>query len=101
MSSSDDSIARESVKRTYSPTDPDQPLLAIVKAVSELKDQTSRELSPLQRAIDLEALTELLGERAEGHHHPPQRPTAEILVRFRYEECEVKVGRTVVRAQTI
>lgn len=100
MSSPHDSTAPESVKREYSLEKQDQPLLAIVKAVTEVNDLTYQELVPLQRAIDVEALTELLdSERAESHQPTYQRRSPGMLMRFRYEGCQVEVERTEVRAQ--
>lgn len=101
MSSPHDSTAPESVEREYSLENQDQPLLAIVEAVTEVTDRTYHELVPLQRAIDVEALTELLDSERAGSRQSTQRPSPGMRVRFRYEGCQVEVGRTVVHARAI
>lgn len=82
----------------YSPEDDDQPLVAIVEAVAWVKGEDVRDLDPLQRVVDIEALQAQM--RAESSQFTSSRADSdsdELEVTFQYEGCEVSVSRGTIR----
>lgn len=79
--------------RQYRAGVPDQPLTAIVEAVSAVKGVDVRELDPIYYAIDIEQLNRLAGGKPSGGHEEPTEPDrAKLTVTFEYEGCQITVG---------
>lgn len=78
--------------RQYRAGAPDQPLTAIVEAVSSVKGIDVRELDPIYYAIDIERLNGLAGQNQFGHREGPTEPNpTDLSVTFEYEGCQITV----------
>lgn len=76
----------------YGSDEPDQPLTAIVQAVSAMKGVDVRELEPIYYSIDIERLNGLAGRHPSTDRGRPTDPPTELMVTFEYEGCRITVG---------
>lgn len=84
----------------YSADAEDQPAIAIVKAVSWVKDVDVRDLTPLHDVIDTEELDTLFSPRSadgEFYRSSGEVTTADQTVSFEYEDCTVTVTDEEIR----
>lgn len=76
----------------YSPNDPDQPVIGIVKAVSWVTGIDPDDLEPLYSVIDVEPLRDLFAPPESDFYRNQSNPTpADVNVQFRYQDCIVTV----------
>lgn len=87
----DGEAARDDLLVHYAPERPDQPVSAIVDAVSSVKSTDSSELEPLSRVIDTDALCDLFGGRDERAVAGGDLAHADPRVTFEYEGCVLTV----------
>lgn len=86
----------------YSAAGEDQPAIAIVKAVSWVKDVDVRALTPLHDVIDTEELQSLFKPRsADGgfYRSSGEVTSADQTVTFEYEGCTVTVTDEEIRVE--
>lgn len=77
-----------------------QPLMAILEAITRLLGSGARELEPLEHAVNVEALTELLQhDRTDFYRGQGVTAPGELGVTFRYEGCLVAVTRDRIRVR--
>lgn len=93
------SSSPESVTREYSIEDQEQPLVAIVDAVSEATGVDQQNLVPLERVINVDALTALLKSTRSDFYRSAPSSAPDVKVRFHYKGCLVEVDRSKVVVQ--
>lgn len=74
----------------YRSSEDNQPLLAIVNAVSWFKDIDVTDLEPIQNVVNIEQVNELFGE-GKGDFYRNSSESRPIDLRFQYEGCLVTV----------
>lgn len=74
----------------YRASEDNQPMLAIVKAVSWFKDVGVTDLEPLNNVVNIELVNELFGE-GSGDFYRTSSDSRPIDLRFQYEGCLVTV----------
>lgn len=87
--------AIETVTFHYAPAEADQPMLAILEAVSWVRGVDVLELEPLAHVVDPDALCEQFGDgagRDQFYRGPNEERDEGPNVTFRYEGCLVSVS---------
>lgn len=99
MTSTIDSSLPESVNHSYSIENQEQPLIAIVTAVSEIAGVDKRDLPPLESVIDVDAVTALLKSAKTDFFGSTSSSHSDLLVKFHYDGYLVEVNRTEVNVR--
>lgn len=82
--------AEEGYTFRYRSSENNQPLLAIVNAVSWFKGVDETDLEPIHNVVNIEQVNELFGG-GDGDFHRNTGDAGPIDLRFRYEGCLVTV----------